>query len=213
MIEDDIKEYGIERHTGSDKVLSPTKFMSDGFLKSRCFLFRRVPSLMRDLEYILESLSLSEDRRTWVDIQHSTLSQYSDLLKLSQGCNPLCRQTDPSHVLFEDQYWVQALSHDLSLGGISDAICKDDKAWGHLVRKVRIESTHKKTNPQPPPSSPSLTRSLPAQRLDLQNQSLTPPYGLFVPRRLQAASRPRKSLEEPPLPASVLVLPQLEIEG
>ncbi|GMH58629.1 hypothetical protein TL16_g02650 [Triparma laevis f. inornata] len=137
MIEDDIKEYGIERHTGSDKVLSPTKFMSDGFLKSRCFLFRRVPSLMRDLEYILESLSLSEDRRTLVDIQHSTLSQYSDLLKLSQGCNPLCRQTDPSHVLFEDQYWVQALSHDLSLGGISDAICKDDKAWGHLVRKLK----------------------------------------------------------------------------
>ena len=129
----DIRKFGSERFSGSSStdiessilLLDPTALdlpricIGDGFLHAKATAFRRFPSLLRDLEYVLEtpstaSFTLGAATTEVPSSPPSFASLWARHLRLSQGIDKISRQKDV-HVLFEDESWVSALSHDLAL--------------------------------------------------------------------------------------------------
>eukprot|EP00957_Ditylum_brightwellii_P092197 7019094-Ditylum_brightwellii.AAC.1 len=115
----------------------------DGFLDSRSTKHRRLPHLLRDLEYIFETpgtamrLLLPQPSPTRVtNIPRSIVESFgpqslltfpavwSRLLRLAQGMDPQKRKISGGHVEYEQQRWLEAFGLSINIAGTRDALAE-----------------------------------------------------------------------------------------
>jgi len=110
----------------------------DGFLDSRSTRHKRLPHLLRDLDYVIETpgtatrllLPLSfpvyqgpslsfrgEDVLTFPSI-------FTRMLRLAQGMDPQKRKISGGHVEYEQNRWLEAFGLSLNFGGTRDALAE-----------------------------------------------------------------------------------------
>jgi len=95
----------------------------DEFLDSRSTRHKRLPHMLRDLEYILETpgtalaLLLHGEPVTFADA-------WGRLLRLSQGMDEQKRKPSGSHVEYENQRWIEAFSWTLNMSGVTEALAE-----------------------------------------------------------------------------------------
>jgi hypothetical protein len=110
----------------------------DGFLDSRSTRHKRLPHLLRDLDYVIEtpgtairlllpirfpvyqgpSLSFrGEDVLTFPAV-------FSRMLRLAQGMDPQKRKISGGHVEYEQGRWMEAFGLSLNFGGTRDALAE-----------------------------------------------------------------------------------------
>ncbi len=101
----------------------------DGFLDCRSTKHKRLPHLLRDLEYVLETPGTamrllrpdhSEDLINVMDF--STV--WCRLLRLAQGMDPQKRKISGGHVEFEQLRWLEAFSLSLHFAGARDKLAE-----------------------------------------------------------------------------------------
>lgn len=114
----------------------------DEFLDSRSTRHKRLPHLLRDLDYVIEtpgtalrlllpgkypvyqgpSLSLrGEDILAFPSV-------FARMLRLAQGMDPQKRKISGGHVEFEHNRWLEAFGLSLTLGGTRDALAESSCA-------------------------------------------------------------------------------------
>jgi Putative zinc finger in N-recognin (UBR box) len=110
----------------------------DGFLDSRSTRHKRLPHLLRDLDYVIEtpgtairlllpsrfpvyqgpSLSFrGEDVLTFSAV-------FARMIRLAQGMDPQKRKISGGHVEYEQQRWLEAFGLSLNFGGTQDALAE-----------------------------------------------------------------------------------------
>jgi len=111
----------------------------DGFLDSRSTRHKRLPHLLRDLEYIMETpgtafrLLLPERYPIYPDagkdvaapLLENCLSfqtMYARLLRTAQGMDPQKRKISGGHVEYEQNRWLEAFGLSLNFAGTRDAL-------------------------------------------------------------------------------------------
>ena len=110
----------------------------DGFLDSRSTRHKRLPHLLRDLEYVIETPGtamrlLLPQRFPWY--QGPALSSRGDeiltfsaawsrLLRLAQGMDPQKRKISGGHVEYEQNRWLEAFGLSLNFAGTRDALAE-----------------------------------------------------------------------------------------
>jgi hypothetical protein len=110
----------------------------DGFLDSRSTRHKRLPHLLRDLEYVIETPGtamrlLLPDR--FPAYQGASLSSrgeeilnfstvWSRLLRLAQGMDPQKRKISGGHVEYEQNRWLEAFGLSLNFAGTRDALAE-----------------------------------------------------------------------------------------
>ena len=125
--------------TGEHPIMTllPTA-LDDGFLDSRSTRHKRLPHLLRDLEYVIETpgtamrillpkqfppyqgMSLSsrgEDILTFCTV-------WCRLLRLAQGMDPQKRKISGGHVEYEQNRWLEAFGLSLNFAGTRDALAE-----------------------------------------------------------------------------------------
>lgn len=116
----------------------------DGFLESRSMKHKRLPHLLRDLEYVLETpgtalrLLLPSPTQN-AEFKSNTIAVtrgadpsaflsfsaiFCRLLRLAQGMDPQKRKTSGGHVEYEQQRWIEAFSLTLNFSGARDALAE-----------------------------------------------------------------------------------------
>ena len=110
----------------------------DGFLDSRSMRHKRLPHLLRDLDYVIETpgtaIRLLLPSRFPV-YQGPSLSfrgedvlsfsaVFARMLRLAQGMDPQKRKISGGHVEYEQQRWLEAFGLSLTFGGTRDAIAE-----------------------------------------------------------------------------------------
>ena len=111
----------------------------DGFLDSRSTRHKRLPHLLRDLEYVIETpgtairlllpqifpvyqgpslSSRGEDILTFPSV-------YSRMLRLAQGMDPQKRKISGGHVEYEQNRWLEAFGLSLNFAGTRDALTEN----------------------------------------------------------------------------------------
>ena len=110
----------------------------DGFLDSRSMRHKRLPHLLRDLDYVIETpgtaIRLLLPSRFPV-YQGPSLSfrgedvlsfsaVFARMLRLAQGMDPQKRKISGGHVEYEQQRWLEAFGLSLNFGGTRDAIAE-----------------------------------------------------------------------------------------
>ncbi len=103
----------------------------DEFLNSRSTKHKRLPHILKDLQYLLETpgttlgLLCNENEN---DITPSFSAVWTRLLRMAQGMNSLKRKTSGGHIEYEQrERWVDAFRLSLSLAGTRDALCETVK--------------------------------------------------------------------------------------
>ena len=114
----------------------------DGFLDSRSTRHKRLPHLLRDLEYVIEtpgtamrlllphrfpvyqgpSLSLRDDEVL------SFSAVFARMLRLAQGMDTQKRKISGGHVEYEHNRWLEAFGLSLVLAGARDALAESPNA-------------------------------------------------------------------------------------
>jgi len=110
----------------------------DEFLDSRSTKHKRLPHLLRDLEYVIETpgtamrillpkqfppyqgLSLSSRGEEFLTF----CTVWSRLLRLAQGMDPQKRKISGGHVEYELQRWLEAFGLSLNFAGTRDALAE-----------------------------------------------------------------------------------------
>ena len=110
----------------------------DGFLDSRSTRHKRLPHLLRDLEYVIETpgtaMRLLLPNR-FPSYQGASLSSrgeetmnfstvWSRLLRLAQGMDPQKRKISGGHVEYEQNRWLEAFGLSLNFAGTRDALAE-----------------------------------------------------------------------------------------
>lgn len=110
----------------------------DGFLDSRSTRHKRLPHLLRDLEYVIETpgtaIRLLLPRKFPV-YQGPSLSFRGDdvltfpavfarLLRVAQGMDPQKRKISGGHVEYEQNRWLEAFGLSLNFAGTRDALAE-----------------------------------------------------------------------------------------
>ena len=110
----------------------------DGFLDSRSTRHKRLPHLLRDLEYVIETpgtaFRLLLPSRFPVHPALSTYSRAADLLsfgtvwsrllRTAQGMDPQKRKISGGHVEYEQNRWLEAFGLSLNFASMRDALCE-----------------------------------------------------------------------------------------
>lgn len=110
----------------------------DGFLDSRSTRHKRLPHLLRDLDYVIETpgtaLRLLLPSRFPVYQGPSFSSRGEDvltfscvfarMLRLAQGMDPQKRKISGGHVEYEQNRWLEAFGLSLNFGGTRDALAE-----------------------------------------------------------------------------------------
>lgn len=110
----------------------------DGFLDSRSTRHKRLPHLLRDLEYVIETpgtamrlllpnlfpsyLGPSLSFRGEEIMNFATV--WSRLLRLAQGMDPQKRKISGGHVEYEQNRWLEAFGLSLNFAGTRDALAE-----------------------------------------------------------------------------------------
>jgi hypothetical protein len=110
----------------------------DGFLDSRSTRHKRLPHLLRDLEYVIETpgtaMRLLLPSR-FPSYQGASLSArgeeiltfctiWSRLIRLAQGMDPQKRKISGGHVEYEQNRWLEAFGLSLNFAGTRDALAE-----------------------------------------------------------------------------------------
>eukprot|EP00978_Attheya_sp_CCMP212_P017589 scaffold47095_cov49-Attheya_sp.AAC.2 len=103
----------------------------DGFLDSRSTRHKRLPHLLRDLEYIFETpstamrLLLPSEGQTHMDRDALTFpAVWARLLRLTQGMDPQKRKISGGHVEYELNRWLDAFGLSLNFAGTRDSLAE-----------------------------------------------------------------------------------------
>ncbi|KAL3923025.1 MAG: hypothetical protein SGILL_001888, partial [Bacillariaceae sp.] len=110
----------------------------DGFLDSRSTRHKRLPHLLRDLEYVIETpgtamrLLLPNEFPAYQGISLSSRGEeiltfctvWSRLLRLAQGMDPQKRKISGGHVEYEQNRWLEAFGLSLNFAGTRDALAE-----------------------------------------------------------------------------------------
>jgi hypothetical protein len=106
----------------------------DGFLDSRSTRHKRLPHLLRDLEYVVETPSTSLRLLLPQAYPASPLAAsarddvlpfaavYARMLRLGQGMDPQKRKISGGHVEYEQNRWLEAFGLSLNFAGTRDAL-------------------------------------------------------------------------------------------
>ena len=114
----------------------------DGFLDSRSTRHKRLPQLIRDLEYVVETpgTTMKLLRPEKYPIYSGPIlsfrgeevvafpTVYARLLRLAQGMDPQKRKISGGHVEYEQNRWLEAFGLSLNFAGTRDALA--DSAGG-----------------------------------------------------------------------------------
>ncbi len=109
----------------------------DGFLDSRSTRHKRLPHLLRDLEYVIETPGTAMRillPKQFPPYQGSLSSRgeeiltfctvWSRLLRLAQGMDPQKRKISGGHVEYEQNRWLEAFGLSLNFAGTRDALAE-----------------------------------------------------------------------------------------
>ena len=110
----------------------------DGFLDSRSTRHKRLPHLLRDLEYVIETPGTAMRLllpHKFPSYQGASLSArgeeiltfstvWSRLLRLAQGMDPQKRKISGGHVEYEQNRWLEAFGLSLNFAGTRDALAE-----------------------------------------------------------------------------------------
>ena len=110
----------------------------DGFLDSRSTRHKRLPHLLRDLEYVIETPGTAMRillPNKFPAYQGTSLSSrgeevmtfatvWSRLLRLAQGMDPQKRKISGGHVEYEQNRWLEAFGLSLNFAGTRDALAE-----------------------------------------------------------------------------------------
>jgi Proteolysis_6 C-terminal/Putative zinc finger in N-recognin (UBR box) len=110
----------------------------DGFLDSRSTRHKRLPHLLRDLEYVIETPGTAMRLllpKLYPAYQGAPLAARSDeiltfctiwsrLLRLAQGMDPQKRKISGGHVEYEQNRWLEAFGLSLNFAGTRDALAE-----------------------------------------------------------------------------------------
>ncbi len=109
----------------------------DGFLDSRSTRHKRLPHLLRDLEYVIETpgtamrILLPKQFPPYQDTLGSRGEEiltfctvWSRLLRLAQGMDPQKRKISGGHVEYEQNRWLEAFGLSLNFAGTRDALAE-----------------------------------------------------------------------------------------
>lgn len=110
----------------------------DGFLDSRSTRHKRLPHLLRDLEYVIETpgtamrLLLPQRFPSYKGASLSSRGEeiltfstvWSRLLRLAQGMDPQKRKISGGHVEYEQNRWLEAFGLSLNFAGTRDALAE-----------------------------------------------------------------------------------------
>jgi len=101
----------------------------DGFLDCRSTKHKRLPHLLRDLEYVLETpgtamhlLRPNNDGAKSTNVTMDFATIWCRLLRLAQGMDPQKRKISGGHVEFEKLRWLEAFSLSLHFAGARDKL-------------------------------------------------------------------------------------------
>lgn len=141
----------------------------DGFLDSRTTKHKRIPHLLRDLEYIFETpgtalrlllpehYTISKLPSTHFPLNGNVIEfvqAWARLLRIAQGMDSQKRRISGGHVEFENVRWYEAFGLSINFAGMRDALaespvsipCKDEEefrmmhtAVGNLLTAVLQE--------------------------------------------------------------------------
>jgi hypothetical protein len=114
----------------------------DGFLDSRSTRHKRLPHLLRDLEYVIETPGTATRLllpRLFPVYQGPALSHrgevalafpviFARMLRLAQGMDPQKRKISGGHVEFEQNRWLEAFGLSLNFAGTRDALAESPAA-------------------------------------------------------------------------------------
>ena len=110
----------------------------DGFLDSRSTRHKRLPHLLRDLEYVIETpgtamrILLPKQFPPYQGMSWSSRGEdiltfstvWSRLLRLAQGMDPQKRKISGGHVEYEQNRWLEAFGLSLNFAGTRDALAE-----------------------------------------------------------------------------------------
>jgi hypothetical protein len=110
----------------------------DGFLDSRSTRHKRLPHLLRDLEYVIETpgtamrLLLPDQFPSYEGGPLSSRGEpiltfatvWARLLRLAQGIDPQKRKISGGHVEYEQNRWLEAFGLSLNFAGTRDALAE-----------------------------------------------------------------------------------------
>jgi hypothetical protein len=116
----------------------------DGFLDSRSTRHKRLPHLLRDLDYVIETpgtaVRLLLPKRFPVYHGPSLSFRGEDVLtfpvvlsrmfRLAQGMDPQKRKISGGHVEYEQNRWLEAFGLSLNFGGTRDALAESASSSG-----------------------------------------------------------------------------------
>lgn len=111
----------------------------DEFLDSRSTRHKRLPALLRDLDYVMDTPHTA----TALLADTHFVAAWCRLLRLAQGMDPQKRRISGGHVEYETTRWLDAFALSLSLS--RDAVaesCRDGLAIGNgmegLLREIKL---------------------------------------------------------------------------
>ena len=110
----------------------------DGFLDSRSTRHKRLPHLLRDLEYVIETpgtamrILLPKQFPPYQGMSLSSRGEeiltfctvWARLLRLAQGMDPQKRKISGGHVEYEQNRWLEAFGLSLNFAGTRDALAE-----------------------------------------------------------------------------------------
>jgi hypothetical protein len=110
----------------------------DGFLESRSTRHKRLPHLLRDLDYVIETpgaalrLLLPSKYPVYQGPSLSSRGEdvltfpiiFARMLRLAQGMDPQKRKISGGHVEYEQNRWLEAFGLSLNFGGTRDAVAE-----------------------------------------------------------------------------------------
>jgi Proteolysis_6 C-terminal len=129
----------------------------DGFLDSRSTRHKRLPHLLRDLEYVIETpgtamrLLLPNQFPAYQGVQLSSrggeiltfCTVWSRLLRLAQGMDPQKRKISGGHVEYEQNRWLEAFGLSLNFAGTRDALSESPtNSSSAALAPVSEDGTH-----------------------------------------------------------------------
>jgi len=98
----------------------------DAFLDSRSTRHKRLPHLLRDLEYVLETPGTACRLLQPVanDDTHNFATAFARMLRLAQGMDAQKRKISGGHVEYEKNRWLEAFGLSLNMAGVRDALAE-----------------------------------------------------------------------------------------
>ena len=129
----------------------------DGFLDSRSTRHKRLPHLLRDLEYVIETpgtamrLLLPDQFPLYEGVSLSSRGEevlgfatvWARLLRLAQGMDPQKRKISGGHVEYEQNRWLEAFGLSLNFAGTRDALAESPtNSSSAALAPVSVDGSH-----------------------------------------------------------------------